>query len=105
MILPAALIVTTGLFVWSFLHLLDAGSQIGDARSETRYRTDQATLLQSMLNHVSVGMERGTLLRLLADDMAGDRIVKTYPDRVEIDSILFRLRDDKVASVRLYGEE
>ena len=92
MILPAALVVTMGLFVWSFLHLLDAGSAIGNAQSETRYRTEQVILLRSMLSHVSVGMERDTLLRLLADDMTGDRIVKTYPDRIEIDSVVFRFR-------------
>ena len=105
MILPTALVVTMGLFVWSFLHLLDAGFEIDDARMETRHRTEQTILLRSMLNHVSVGIERETLLRLLADDMTGDRIVKTYPDRIEIDSVVFRFRDDKVANVRLYGED
>jgi hypothetical protein len=105
MILPVALVVTTGLFLWSFLHLLDAGFEIDDARSETRYQAEQALLLRSMLNHVSAGMERDTLLRLLADDMTGNQVVTTDPDRVEISSVVFRFRDGKVASVRLFNED
>ena len=31
--------------------------------------------------------------------------VKTYPDRIEIYSVVFRFRDGNVANVRLYGED
>jgi hypothetical protein len=104
-VLVVALVVTFGLFVWSSFHLVDAGIEIDNARSEAVRRTEQATLLKSMMQHATANVSRSDLLRLLADDMSGDRIVKNDENRLEIDDIVFVFRDDKVRNVYLLGEE
>ena len=55
-----------------------------------------------MLQHATLNMTRPDLVRLLSDDMSSDRIVKSYEDRVEIDYVVIRFRDDKVNRVVLY---
>jgi hypothetical protein len=101
----AAFIVALGLFLWAFVHLLDAGGLIDDARVEAHRRENQALLLQSMLNHVVTGMSRTELLRLLAPDLSASQVVKTFSDRVEIDNVVIRFRDDKVERVHFLGQE
>ena len=103
--LTAALCLLLGLSGWFAVYSIDTGLLVEDLRTVTRSRTEQALLLRSMLQHATLNMTRPDLVRLLSDDMSSDRIVKSYEDRVEIDYVVIRFRDDKVNRVYLLGEE
>jgi hypothetical protein len=103
--LVAALLITVGLLIWSAYNLIDAGISLDHARQEQVHLNERVALLRSMLRHTTTQLGRSDLLRLLADDLAGDHIVKKSDDRVEIDDVIFTFRDDKVSNVLLLGEQ
>lgn len=100
-----ALLVTFGLLIWSVYNLIDAGVSLDYSRQEQVLLNKKVAVLRSMLRHTTANLTRSDLLRLLADDLSGDRVVKKSEDRLEVDDIVFIFHNDRVYDVLLLGEE
>ncbi len=75
-VLVVALVLSLGALVWSAYHLFDAAISLDHARQQQAYQRQQLLLMRSMLEHTTMGMNRSDLLRLLAHDLGGDRVVR-----------------------------
>jgi hypothetical protein len=98
-LLAIALAVSLVMIGWLAFHLLDAAISLDHARQGQASDKQQIRLMRSMLEHTTTGISRSDLLRLLADDLGGERIVKKDDDRIEVDSVTFVFRNDKVSNV------
>jgi|SRR5687767_16011858 hypothetical protein len=83
-VLIIALVVMSGLFVWSFLNLLDAGISIDHARMETKYQRERVNLLQSLLRHATEGRGHSDIRQFLVGDLPGENVVEVQEDRIDV---------------------
>jgi hypothetical protein len=84
---------------------LNAAVSLDYARQEQQHQRDRVLLLRSLLEHTAMRLSRDDLVRLVRQDFAEKHLIKESNDRVEVDDIVFKLRNNVVTGVAFLGDE
>ncbi len=104
-LLVIAFLSLIGCVAWSAFALIDAGISIDHARRMYGFQHEDITQLRSMLRHTTLGLSHTDLLKILADDLKSQPVVKEEEQRIAIGSVIFYFKEDKVSDVRILSED
>jgi hypothetical protein len=80
---------------------VDCGISIDYARREQEYQRARIELLRSLLRQTIEprNLTRADVAEILHRNFAKQHVVNEYPDRIELDEVVFRFRDNRLADI------
>ena len=106
MVLVAGGLALTAAIVVPTYRWLDCGVSLGYARREQQYQRDRIEVLRAALRAASASgiFTRAALLKAVGEGGANKHVVNEFADRIEVDELVFRIRDQRVTDVLLLEE-
>ena len=80
---------------------LNTGISLDHARQEQKYTRQSSNTLVLLLGNATNGISRAQLKELVSKSLGQNYLLKEQPDKIEVEGIVFTIRNDQVVNVTL----